>query len=1200
MPKMKNNSLVRQGLWIFMLVSFACPFIAQAQNPTFTVGTASGLPGSNIDLSVSFTSGATGAYSSEFSLSLPSGFTFVSKRAGSALAAAGYTLNSGGGLKSVIQDGSGGTTPLATGTIVIYTLAISSGTTPGSYPNFSLTGLVVSNSAGTAAVTCNAVSGIVTVTVPADTQAPSVPTGLTATAASSTQINLTWNASTDNVGVTGYRIYRGGVQIATSATNAYSNTGLTASTAYSYTVAAYDVAGNVSAQSAAASATTQAAADTQAPSVPTGLTATAASSTQINLTWNASTDNVGVTGYRIYRGGVQIATSATNAYSNTGLTASTAYSYTVAAYDAAGNVSAQSAAASATTQAAADTQAPSVPTGLTATAASSTQINLTWNASTDNVGVTGYRIYRGGVQIATSATNAYSNTGLTASTAYSYTVAAYDAASNVSAQSTTASATTQAAADTQAPSVPTGLTATAASSTQINLTWNASTDNVGVTGYRIYRGGVQIATSATNAYSNTGLTASTAYSYTVAAYDAAGNVSAQSAAASATTQAAADTQAPSVPTGLTATAASSTQINLTWNASTDNVGVTGYRIYRGGVQIATSATNAYSNTGLTASTAYSYTVAAYDVAGNVSAQSAAASATTQAAADTQAPSVPTGLTATAASSTQINLTWNASTDNVGVTGYRIYRGGVQIATSATNAYSNTGLTASTAYSYTVAAYDAAGNVSAQSAAASATTQAAADTQAPSVPTGLTATAASSTQINLTWNASTDNVGVTGYRIYRGGVQIATSATNAYSNTGLTASTAYSYTVAAYDAASNVSAQSTTASATTQAAADTQAPSVPTGLTATAASSTQINLTWNASTDNVGVTGYRIYRGGVQIATSATNAYSNTGLTASTAYSYTVAAYDAAGNVSAQSAAASATTQAAADTQAPSVPTGLTATAASSTQINLTWNASTDNVGVTGYRIYRGGVQIATSATNAYSNTGLTASTAYSYTVAAYDVAGNVSAQSAAASATTQAAADTQAPSVPTGLTATAASSTQINLTWNASTDNVGVTGYRIYRGGVQIATSATNAYSNTGLTASTAYSYTVAAYDAESNVSAQSTAASATTNSTADSQAPVLSSIGSANVTANAATINWITDEASDSQVEFGTTTSYGGSTALNSSMTTSHSVSLIGLTGGTTYHFRVKSKDATGNMATSADGTFITLLPAPGNVQVK
>jgi hypothetical protein len=89
-----------------------------------------------------------------------------------------------------------------------------------------------------------------------------------------------------------------------------------------------------------------------------------------------------------------------------------------------------------------------------------------------------------------------------------------------------------------------------------------------------------------------------------------------------------------------------------------------------------------------------------------------------------------------------------------------------------------------------------------------------------------------------------------------------------------------------------------------------------------------------------------------------------------------------------------------DTTPPTVPTNLTATAVSSFQINLAWTASTDNVAVTGYTIYRGGVDLATTATNSYADTNLIPGTFYTYTVSAFDAAGNRSGQSAPASATT--------------------------------------------------------------------------------------------------------------------------------------------------------------------------------------------------------
>jgi YD repeat-containing protein len=201
----------------------------------------------------------------------------------------------------------------------------------------------------------------------------------------------------------------------------------------------------------------------------------------------------------------------------------------------------------------------------------------------------------------------------------------------------------------------------------------------------------------------------------------------------------------------------------------------------------------------------------------------------------------------------------------------------------------------------------------------------------------------------------------------------------------------------YDAAGNRQAIST--------GVDVTPPSAPSGLTATAASSTTVNLAWTGSTDTggSGLAGYRIYRNGSTSAlgSSAGTTYSDATTAGTTAYTYIVKAYDGAGNVSAASNTASVTTP---DTIAPSVPTGLTATAASASQINLSWTGSTDTggSGMMGYKITRNGSALVTTTSTAttYSDTGLAASTTYTYTVAAYDGAGNTSAASAPASATT--------------------------------------------------------------------------------------------------------------------------------------------------------------------------------------------------------
>ncbi len=293
--------------------------------------------------------------------------------------------------------------------------------------------------------------------------------------------------------------------------------------------------------------------DTQAPTGPSNLIATVTSN-QISLTWVGSVDNIGVAQYMIERsnsattGFGQLAVSSINSHTNTGLTANTIYYYRVRAQDAAGNLSSYSNVASGQAgQFVVDTQAPSNPSNLIATA-TSTQITLNWSASTDNVGVTGYYILRSTtsganyVQINSNASRQYVDSGLSANTTYYYVVRAYDLAANVSSNSNQAQARTGNQAitppvnppgiDTQAPTAPSNLTATSTSA-QVTLTWAASSDNTAVTGYRVLRantsGGPYVQINTTNylSYIDNNLGAGTYY-YIVRAYDAAGYVSSDS------------------------------------------------------------------------------------------------------------------------------------------------------------------------------------------------------------------------------------------------------------------------------------------------------------------------------------------------------------------------------------------------------------------------------------------------------------------------------------------------------------------------------------------------------------------------------------------------------------------------------------------------------------------------------------------------
>lgn len=174
-----------------------------------------------------------------------------------------------------------------------------------------------------------------------------------------------------------------------------------------------------------------------------------------------------------------------------------------------------------------------------------------------------------------------------------------------------------------------------------------------------------------------------------------------------------------------------------------------------------------------------------------------------------------------------------------------------------------------------------------------------DTEPPSAPSNLAYTQPASGQIRLTWNASTDNVGVTGYDIYANGT-LRTSLGNIQEYVDSQPDTAtVSYYVRAKDAAGNQSGNSNTVTREGS-NPDTQPPTAPTNLAYTQPASGQIRLTWNASTDNVGVTGYEVYANG-SVRTSLGNVLTYTDSQPDSAtVSYYVRAKDAAGNLSANS------------------------------------------------------------------------------------------------------------------------------------------------------------------------------------------------------------------------------------------------------------------------------------------------------------
>ncbi|WP_455210292.1 fibronectin type III domain-containing protein [Kaarinaea lacus] len=375
------------------------------------------------------------------------------------------------------------------------------------------------------------------------------------------------------------------------------------------------------------------------------------------------------------------------------------------------------------------------------------------------------------------------------------------------------------------------------------------------------------------------------------------------------------------------------------------------------------------------------------------------------------PDAPTALNADALSQSAIDLTWTDNADNE--TGFKLERslsqfsGFSQIALLPANQtdYSDSGLSASTTYYYRVRAYNNNGD-SAYSATASAMTFSAAS--GPAAPSALLASANSSSSIALSWNDNSANED--GFELERstsefsGFALIASLNPNetAYTDSGLAAATTYYYRIRAYNNDGD-SDYSNTANATTQAAAS--APAAPSGLVASATSSSEIDLSWNDNSANE--TGFKIERSTVQnsgysqIGTTAANVttYASTGLNANATYYYRVRAYNASGD-SLYSNIASDTTYAA----VPIGPSNVSITDITASSARINWSDNADNetgfelghctglVGVTGDGLmwctsgFVADTQLSANTTS-YVWTGLSASTPYSIFIRAFNNAG---------------------------------------------------------------------------------------------------------------------------------------------------------------------------------------------------------------------
>ena len=1103
-----------------------------------------------------------------------------------------------------------------------------------------------------------------------DTESPTTPGNLTAQP-TATQVELNWTAATDNVGVALYQISIDGTETGTTATTSYQATGLNGGQNYSFSVIAEDTSGNQS-TAATVTATTLTTSDTVAPSIPRGLTLTSATVNAVNINWVASTDDQGtVVFYHILRDGIEIGTSAVASYTDNTVASDTTYIYTATAEDNAGNESAASSGLSVDTPTVPPTTGgPQLIAGYPfEESTGSTVLDLSGNGNNGTLTGGAVRNLSGetGEAIEFNGTDSSISLSTLDITTPTMSIALWFKPDGFGI----ADARLISKANGTASSAHLWMISTISQSGQKRLRFRLKTDNGGTSTLignaalipgvwthvtatydgvtmKLFQNSIEVGSLAKTGTISTsssieawiganpgntryfdgliddvriygealdGATIQDIVAGSLPLIDGGGNNT--------------DTESPTSPSNLTAQP-TATQVDLSWTAATDNVGVALYRISIDGTEAGTTATTSYQATGLNAGQNYSFSVIAEDTSGNQS-TAATVTATTLTTSDTVAPSVPTGLTLTSATTNAVDINWTASIDDQGtVASYRVFRDGVEIGTSTTTTYTDSTVQAEQSYLYTVAAIDDSGNESSQSTGLSVDTPAVPPTTGgPQLIAGYPfEEGTGSTVLDLSGNGNNGTLaggagrnlsGETGEAIEFNGADssisldtldittptmsialwfkpddFGTSDARLISKANGTSGSAHywmistlstagqhklrfrlktdnggtstligntalipgvwTHVTATYDGVTmklfqnsiEVGSLAKTGTISTSSSieawiganpgntryfdgliddvriygealdgatiqdivagslplidgggnnTDTESPTSPSNLTAQPTAA-QVDLNWTAATDNVGVALYRISIDGTEAGTTATTSYQATGLNAGQNYSFSVIAEDTSGNQS-TAATTTATTLTTSDTVAPSVPTGLTLTSATADAVDINWTASIDDQGtVASYRVFRDDVEIGTSTTTTYTDSTVQAEQSYLYTVAAIDDSGNESSQSTALSVDTPAivVSDTTPPTVPTGLTLSNATATSVSINWTVSTDTQGtVVLYHILRDGIEIGTSAVASYTDNTVASDTTYIYTATAEDNAGNESSASSGLSVDT-----------------------------------------------------------------------------------------------------------
>lgn len=589
------------------------------------------------------------------------------------------------------------------------------------------------------------------------------------------------------------------------------------------------------------------AADNVAPSIPANLAVAGQTDRAVSLTWSASTDNVGVTGYEVFRNGTTVGVAVSTTFTDSGLNANTSYMYAVKALDAAGNRSPLTATVAATTSAPSPGNSVTIyyKHGFTQPYIHYRPVGGTWTKAPGVLmaaaEVSGYNKITLNLGTFTHLEACFNNgTGIWDSNntlnyrfgvgTFTYTPGDSGKAGTIVAGAplTTVQPPPPPVTDSVAPSVPATVTVASKTDRSVSLTWTASTDNVGIAGYEVVRNGSRIGLVQTVSFTDGGLTANTSYSYAVRALDAAGNSSALSPVVTVTTNPTAPTNSVTIyyKQGFTKPYIHYRPAGGSWTSAPGLLmpvaEVAGYNKITINIGTATQLEACFNNGGSVwdsnnrlnyrfALGTFTYTPSLTGGPGVIT----TGTPPTLIVEDKLPPSIPTGLKTVGKTDATVSISWTASTDNVGVKGYDVFRNGNKIATVSSLTFQDTGLSANRTYYYAIRAFDGAGNQSSVSEVLPVKTSPKADTIAPTAPDDLEVSSINQTSIILEWESAKDNVRVVGYEVYQNGVKVGTVSDKKFLANGLLRGTSYTFYVRAFDAAGNLSPASETVTAKTK-------------------------------------------------------------------------------------------------------------------------------------------------------------------------------------------------------------------------------------------------------------------------------------------------------------------------------------------------------------------------------------------------